>query len=92
MEKGRTITFMLFICCVIAGCGDYSTTNRNSRRLHYSDLIYQRGEPREIETIGTSGAFLNYSPLPIDEALQQQRDNPLVHNVYEVDNQGYVYP
>jgi hypothetical protein len=93
METSKKIVFVLCICCIIAGCSDYySSTNRNSHRRHYSDLIYQRGEPREVETIGTSGAFLNYSPLPIDEALQQQRDNPFVHNVYEVDSQGYVYP
>lgn len=93
MEKYKIVIFVLFICCIIAGCSDnYSSTNRNSHRRYYSDLIYQRGEPTEVETIGTSGAFLNYSPLPIEEALQQERDNPFMHNVYEVDSQGYVYP
>ncbi|MDH4203083.1 MAG: hypothetical protein OEV87_09325 [Phycisphaerae bacterium] len=92
MKKWIIIACLLFTCCIITGCGDYSTTNRNSYRSHYSDLINQRGEPREVITIGTNGAFFNYSPLPIEEALQQERDNPFVHNVYEVDNQGYVYP
>ncbi len=90
--KTNTIVLLLFACCMIAGCSDYSTTNKNSHWLHHSDLINQHGEPREVETIGTSGAFLNYSPLPIEEARQQERDNPFIHNVYEVDNQGYVHP
>lgn len=77
------------MCCLIAGCSDnYSSTSRNSHRQHYSQL----GAPTEVETMGTSGAFLNYSPLPIEEALQLQRDYPYMRNVYEVDSQGYVYP
>lgn len=92
MRKFKRFTFLLVICGVIAGCSDYYSQDGYSHRRHYSDLPYCPGEPVEIETIGTTGVFVNVSHLPMQEARQQQRDNPFVHNVYEVDSQGYVYP
>ena len=92
METCKKIVFVLSVCCILMGCGDYdSATNRNSHGRHYSDLISERGEPREVVGDGSGGKIFSWSPLPIDEALQDDSHN-MGRDVYRVNHQGYVYP
>jgi hypothetical protein len=90
MDACKKIAFAFSICCMIAGCGDFASENSVYQGRHYSDLIREYGEPREVVSDGTGGKIFSWSPLPVDEALQR-KPGPLSHDVYRINSQGYVY-
>jgi hypothetical protein len=90
MGSFKKTAFVFSICCIIAGCGDYDSENSSSRGRHYSDLVREYGEPREVVSDGTGGKIYSWSPLPVDDALKNE-SRSLSHDVYRVNSQGYVY-
>ncbi len=90
--KTYKAVFILFICSIIVGCGDYSNADRNSsRQLHYTELMNRLGEPTQVHGDGTGGKIMSWSPIPIDEGDLHRGSHNLSHDVYRVNSQGYVY-
>jgi hypothetical protein len=88
----KKIAFLLSICCVLAGCGDYySRANRGSDRVNYLDVIGRRGEPREVIRDGHGGGIMSWSPLPIHEVMQSPPHSVMRLDVYRVNSHGNVY-